>query len=191
MDEQLYSVLDYILNHAENREIEVILEAVKKRYERRESSGGMGLSAEDMARETAQQINDQIGLSREQIRGTVRNLAAEIIRKNAPELEESQMKELLKAWVPDPKEAKPRFAPVPRDALKVMVDQFLRYSGGTMSATEQMRLEHEIPRWTERYWERFPGELRKIIGLYLKSALSEADFREGLKECFNEAPQES
>ena len=189
MDEKLYLVLDYILNHAADREIEVILKAVKKRYERDESSGGMGLNSAAMARDTAQRINDQIGISRDQIRGTVRNLAADIIKKNAPELGEAQVKELLEAWVPDPEKAQPQFAPVPKDALKVMIDQFLRYSGGAMSATEQMRLEHEIPRWTEQYWERFPSELRQLIALFLKDALSEADFKEGLEECLNEAPQ--
>lgn len=189
MDEKLYMVLDYIMNYAEDREIEVILKAVKKRYDRRKAPGGMGLNTGGMAREMARQINDQVGLSREQIRETVRNLAGDIIRKNAPELRDSQIEELLGAWVPDPDKSAPRFPPVPRDALAAMVDQFLRYSAGSMSATEQMRLEHEIPDWTERYWERFPDELRRIVGFYLKGTLSDQDFEAGLKACLEDAPE--
>jgi hypothetical protein len=189
MDEKLYLVIDYILNHAQDRDIDVILKAVKKRYDRKQAGGGLNPDARGMARDMAAQIQEQVGFSRDQIRQTVRDLSADIIRKNAPELNEDQIEELLGAWVPDPDKAGPRFPPVPRDALTTMVDQFLRYSTGSMSATEQMRLEHEIPGWTERYWERFPRDLRQIIEVYLKGKLDEEEFRRELHLCLEEAPE--
>jgi len=187
MDDTLYAVLDYILNRADDQEIEVILKAVKRRYSK--PSTGLGLDAKGMAHEMAGQINQQVGISRDQIRDTVRNLSANIIRQNAPELDDDQIDELMDAWVPDPDKAKPRFSPVPRDALKVMVDQFLRYTTGSMSATEEMNLKHDIPDWTERYWERFPEELRTLISLHLKGTIGNDEFAQGVKVCFEEAPE--
>ena len=189
MDDKLYAVIDYILNRADDREIEVILKAVKKRYAQGGGGGRGGLNPQRMATQMARQISQQVGMSQEQIRHTVRNMSADIIRKNAPELTEQQVNELLKAWVPNPEDAKPRYAPVPRDALMMMVDQFLRYSAGSMSATEQMNLEHDIPGWTEKYWSRFPKELRDVLTLYLKGAIGDDDFQEALNACLQEAPE--
>ena len=58
-----------------------------------------------------------------------------------------------------------------------------------MSATEQMRLEHEIPGWTERYWERFPRELRQLMEVYLKGSVGEDEFRRELQRFLTEVPE--
>ena len=187
MDEKLYMVVDYILNQAQDQDVEVILKAVKKRYEDRESRGAMGLKPGRMAREAAGQIDRQMGFSREMIRDTVRDLAKRTIRQNAPELSDRQVEALIDTWVPEPGRGGERKAPeVPRDALMVMVEQFLRYSAGEMSASEQMRLEEEIPGWTGKYWERFPPELRRILALYLKGIMGPEDFERSLEDLFRE-----
>ncbi len=185
MNDKLYLLVDYILNHAEDRDIDVILKAVKKRYDDRENSGAMGINPGRMAGEMASQVNSQMGFSREMVRDTVKNMARGIIGQNAPELTESQVDELLNAWVPEPGTEKVSdgspVGSVPRDAMVVMIDQFLRYSRDLMSASEQMRIENEIPDWTSRYWEKFSPELRQIISLYLKGMIEETEFQEALK----------
>lgn len=187
MDDRLYRAVDFVLNHAEDRDIEVILEAIKKRYEAGKGRKGLSPNVEGIARETARQVGDRLLLSRDQIRRSVQELASDILRKSAPELTEEQLATLLDAWVPSDGSAPPT-DPLPGDAMAVMVDQFLRYSTGGMSATEQVRLEQEIPSWPTRYWERFPNALRQIISLYLKNAITEEEFHQGLKECIEEAP---
>ena len=197
MDDRLYMVVDYILNHAQDQDVEVILKAVKKRYEDRERKGAMGLKPGQMAREMAGQISQQMGFSREMIRKTVQDLARQTIMKNAPELTPEQVEELTEAWIPEPgqpgkrggKSGKGNPPELPRDALMVMVEQFLRYSAGEMPASEQVRLEEEIPGWKTQYWERFSPELRQILSLYLKGIMKPEDFEQALEALLGEAPE--
>ena len=184
MDDKLYMIVDYILNQAQDRDVEVILKAVKKRYDDINGPGAMGLKPGQMARQTAEMVSSQVGISRDIVRDTVRNMARDIIVKNAPELSEDQVDELMDAWVPDPETSSAirNQAPLPRDVLMSMTDQFLRYSTDKMSASEKMELEQQIPGWTTRYWEKFPPELRQILALYIKGVIGNEDFRKGLQD---------
>ncbi|MBI9102735.1 MAG: hypothetical protein JEY99_09980 [Spirochaetales bacterium] len=191
MDDKLYMIVDYILNQAEDRDVDVILKAIKKRYDDREGSGAMGLKPGQMARETASQISSQVGFSRDMVRDTVKNMARDIIIKNAPELSSDQVDELLDTWVPDPEQAAAAArnqALLPRDVLITMVDQFMRYSQDLMTATEIMELENQIPGWATKYWEKFPPELRQILALYLKGKMQEAEFQPALKTIMDGLP---
>ena len=194
MDDRLYPIVDYILNQAQDQDVEVILKAVSRRYEDRNKKGAMGLKPGQMARETASMVTKQMGLSQDMIRDTVKNLARNTILKNAPELSPEQLDALLEDWVPDPaKQAAARnqksaaaTAKIPRDALITMVRQFMSYSKGSMSASEQVKLENEVPGWTKKYWESFPAELRQIIALNIKGVLSDEEFQDGFSTILKE-----
>jgi hypothetical protein len=186
MDERLYAIVDYILNQALDQDVDVILKAVKRRYDRQQAPGAMGVKPGQMARETAHQISEQMGYSQNMVRDMVKKLARDTIAKNAPELSGDQIEELLDAWVPDPgapgAQQNSSGPPLPRDALLTMVRQFISYSRGSMSATEQMHLEAEVPGWATAYWKRFPADLRRILALYLKDMISDEDFQSGFTE---------
>ncbi len=204
----LYEVTDFILNQATERDLDVVQAALKRRVEGNKLHGAMGLDPGRMARETAASIREQMGLSMDQIRTMVRDFAAEIIEKNAPELGAEKIHELLDTWVPtsperrgaglaerapegDPAAArssgrgagggerpakrgagakgKPRA--LPPDAILTMVMQFLSYSTESMSVSQQMRLNEEIPDWQRRYWAQFSPRIRELLTLFLRGEI--------------------
>jgi hypothetical protein len=179
MGDELYPVLDFILNKATDAEIEVLLNAVKRRYERVKEKGAMGISMGSVARETASRVRQQVGFSIDAVRDQVREYVTEIIRKNAPELGEDEIKLLLAEWVPRQDEMKETETRLPGDALINMVRQFIEFSTGSLTATEQISLAEAIPDWTTRYWKSFPAEVRRLIRLYLKGFID-------LEACWND-----
>ena len=160
MDPELYKVVDFILNSADDGAVEVIIAALKKRGERRVNFAGVNPDA--LARQMAHEIQDDMGFSLDNIRGMVRDMVVKVIRKEAPELGEKEVQVLLDAWVPeDP--SPPKLEPLPKDVLLQMIKQFMSYSTGTMSMTELERLDREIPGWKEKYFARFPDSVRSMI----------------------------
>jgi hypothetical protein len=172
---ELESVLDYILNRAEEAEFEVIRKAIERRIADRRSFarvGGIGPlgSAKKMARD----IQEQVGFSLDSVRGTVREFVADIIRKNAPEVTEEQLAELLEAYVPDPTKTPARAKPVsrvPPEAMLGMVNQFVEYSEGRMPPSKQRELWETMPRWQDEYWAAFPAEVKALVKGYLESRI--------------------
>jgi hypothetical protein len=113
--DKLYDVIDFILNEASENELEVVRASLKRRVEGGGTHGAMGVDPARIAHRTTAEIREQMGLSVDRIRGMVRGFAADIIRKNAPELDDEQLAELLDAWV-TPSEAKEGTAPAERPA---------------------------------------------------------------------------
>ncbi len=200
--DSLYDVVDFILNQASENDLEVIRAALKRRIEGGDTAGGpMGISPARLARESAAKVRRQVGVSVERIRETVKQFAAEIIRKNAPELTEEQVKELLDTWVPtgagetEPEGASPESAAagaagrpavlkdgrLPPEALMSMISQFMAYSTESMSITEQVRLRDEIPDWHKRYWEQFSPRVRSLISLHIGGQLDRDTFWERIR----------
>jgi hypothetical protein len=177
--DELYSIVDTILNKASDADVEVIVEALKRRQQGGAGpSKGFNFSPERTARQAANSIQEQISYSQESVREMVRGFAVDIIRKQAPELSEEQVNELLQEWIPNEEEKRRRAQQVslPPDVLITMTQQFISYSEGTMPASEQMQLEHEIPEWYKTYWERFPLAVRDAISLYLKGKIDKESF---------------
>jgi hypothetical protein len=201
----LYDVVDFILNHASENELEVVRSALKRRVEGDESGRIAGINPSSLARKIASDIRKQIGGSIEQIREMVRNYAVEIIRKDAPELSQDKIDEVLDALMPESVQdgaseaAEPLEPPLAREeppahpalpapesgtsrrglppaALATMITQFISYSTQSMSISEQMRLNDEIPEWHKKYWEAFSPRQRQIVSLFLKGQIDEATF---------------
>ena len=177
MDENLYALVDYILNKAHERDLEVIQEALKRRLQERQRLP-MEYDPKSMAMEIASQIDDQVRQSIGSIKHSVRDYVTSLIRKHVPDIPEEHLQALLKEWVPDPPgAARMRQSPaadntmehsVPGEMLLTMISQFISYSTESMTASEQVRLEEEMPGWQEKYWAFFPEGIRRLIRRYLE-----------------------
>ncbi len=173
--EELFSIVDLILNNSNDGDIEVIMEAVKRRAKGRNSGTFRGINPERLAKESAAVLNNQMSYSVEGVRKMIQEFAVGVIQKEAPELDESQIKDLLESWIPDPSQRKKnrKSAHVPKDVLLTMIRQLLAFSVGTMSASEQTELYNNIPDWQKEYWSRLPDGVRDVLTLFLKGNIDE------------------
>ena len=102
------AALDYILNRCTLREIDAISTAVERRRRDLASSTGiLSLDPARAAREMSGTVRQSIESGMEGIRKTFREYAVNLIRKEAPELTDEQMAELVDAWMPDAASLKP------------------------------------------------------------------------------------
>ncbi|MBN1687429.1 MAG: hypothetical protein JW852_12285 [Spirochaetales bacterium] len=192
MDERkLYQLLNFILNDAESHELDVIRAALRKREGKglAGDSPDFGKNIRRMAREMGEKVSGQIGASEEQIRKTVRSFVRDMIRREAPELREAQVDELIDQWVPDPRSPRPEAGgkgagtagrSLPPDVLLTMIRQFTAYSTGKMSIAEEAELSGTMADWQKRYWMRFSSVVRRLVSLYVKGITSERDFWDGV-----------
>lgn len=195
-DPELVKVLDYILNRCGAAEIEAVAAAVVRRRRDIALFGELGkLDPARFARKAAEELSGSVGASLESVRSTVRDMAERMVRKEAPELGDEEVAELLDAWVgsgPPPNGAVeagssqsagsgdgPR-SRLPPDVAIAMVRQFVAYSQGSMPKAEAASLRSELGDWPARYWNAFPSVLRSIVSDYLKGELSDGDFERAL-----------
>lgn len=186
--EELYQVVDAILNHATSADLEVIEKAIERRR------GGdpaklFGFEPGRLAGEMAAGMSEQMAGSREMIRRTVVEYVEKMIRAQAPELSDAQVADLMSAWMPSSapgRRGRPKreAARVPPELLETMVRQFVDFSLGLLEQRQVRALEQEMGEWQRRYWELFPDGLKELITLYLKGAIDGAEFEEELREWF-------
>ena len=176
-DPELVKVLDYILNRCDEGAIEAVSAAVVRRKRDLAMFGGMGKLPDPkrMAKELASQIN--VNATIDGLAGTVRNMAARIIRQEAPELDDEQVEGLVRAWVPGAdRQGFSAGNAVPSELLLAMIGQFIAYSRGTMDPAEERELRSEIGAWPDRYWKAFPRVVQLIVSDYLKGEMAEGEF---------------
>jgi DNA-binding PucR family transcriptional regulator len=181
-EEELYSVLDYILNRASEKELEAVTAALKKRLEH--VHGAMGLDPSKMAKAVSDNINEQVQSSIEQVHKNVQGFIARLIKQEVPDIPDEHLQVLLDTWAPEPgkKPVRERVSNLPPDVLLTMIRQFLSYSLGMMGITEQEKLRDEIPDWQEEYWRSFPPEVQRLISMVLKGNLDEEMFWHAVEE---------
>jgi hypothetical protein len=176
MDQRLYDTVDYILNHALGRDLEVIQEALRKRLEGRRNRPP-GFEPESFARDMSDSIQEQVSQSAQMIQGSVRSYVAALIKEKVPEIPEDHLKTLLDSMVPSPKKkrridnSESSSVEVPADMLLTMIEQFIAYSTDAMPAPQQVRLHEEIPDWQNKYWALFPGPVKETLSSYLKGKI--------------------
>jgi len=206
---ELMAVLDYVLNRCTLREIDALEAAVERRRKDLSSSTGIiSLDPGRAARQMSGAVQDSINSSMDSIRNTFREFAADMIRKEAPELSREQMEELIDAWIPQymamnekgkvltsregtvpaPAERYSGLARkglingVPPDAMYGMICQFVEYSGGSMSLSDEAALREAVGDWTTVYWKKFPVEIRELVKLFLAGSLTGAEFDHQLSQ---------
>jgi len=202
-NDELVRTMDYILNRCGAAEIEAVAAAVVRRKRDLALFGESHmLDPRSFAKKAAEDLTLGVGGGLEMVRKTVRDMAAGMLRREAPELGEDQIEELLDAWVPDGTAAgatagagarhqdsgsdgsgspDPRNGGVPADVLMAMVDQFVAYSTGTMQNGADEALRREMGDWPERYWRSFPAVVRSVVSEYLKGGTTEKEFRSHLR----------
>lgn len=170
---ELVKTLDFILNRCDEASIEVVAAAVVRR--RRDLTAFDSMNVPD-PRQFAESMSSQIniGASIEGMQQTVRDMAVRIIQREAPELTEDQVDQLVASMIPGAaKDHKPN---IPRDVLVNMIDQFVAYSEGSMSGSEDAALRGEIGNWPERYWAAFPSVVCLIIKEYLDGQITREEY---------------
>jgi hypothetical protein len=171
--------LDYILNRCDENSIEVVSAAVVRRRRDLAMFGGATNipDPQRMAKELSGKIN--IGSSIEGLKQSVREMTVRIIKQEAPELNDEQIEELTRAWIPG-EEGSPGGgsggSKLPPDLLGSMIDQFVSFSRGTMSKAEDKKLRDEMGSWPERYWKAFPQVIKSFITDYFKDKITEEEF---------------
>ncbi len=200
-NDELVKTMDYILNRCGAAEIEAVAAAVVRRKRDLALFGESHmLDPRSFAKKAAEDLTLGVGGGLEMVRKTVRDMAAGMLRREAPELGEDQIEELLDAWVPDAAgsghpgpgndddDAQPaRNGRVPADILLAMVDQFVAYSTGTMQNGADEALRREMGDWPERYWRSFPAVVRSVVSEYLKGGTTEKEFRSRLRAALDMA----
>jgi len=186
---ELYNIADFILNKADEKDLHVIEEVLKRRLTQK-NNGPRGVDINHLAHTTGEAVSRQLSASREQIRETVTGFVKNIIKQHAPEISDNELKVLLDEWAPDPESRKNKNAnrekKLPNDVVLKMIDQFLRFSNGEMSLDEQQELRDTLPDWQQEYWKGFPQKTRGLLTLYLKGKIdSETCWHEIKKELFD------
>jgi len=179
-DPGLMQALDYILNQSGDAALEVLAEAVTRRRRDLTIFNAMGgiPDPQTMAKEITEKINTGIGGGIEGMRRSVQEMIIKILREHAPELNERQINELCRAWMPGiPGKDDSKSGAFPPDVLLSMIEQFISFSHGEMRSSIDKSLRDEIGAWPERYWNAFPPVVRQIITDYLKNKISEKDFK--------------
>ncbi len=190
-EQELLAIVDYILNRADTKTIEVISEAVKRREQElsHEFAGLSGISPENMAKKMSESINQSIEKSLGGVRDTVRNFAGDIIRQEAPGISEEELNMLLDSWVPDGPSPDGKLksiakngkvSGIPADVLYGMILQFVSYGIGEMPDSENKSLRDSMGNWTEKYWAKFPVKIQQEIKRFISGEISSGEFKKNI-----------
>lgn len=156
-DEPIYHIVDYILNEANDAEIEAIVEALKRRGNRSRLDD---LNFRDMA----QTITSQFNMELPDVHAMARQMVRNLILQHQPGIPPEHLDALLEHYVPNRETAgRRREAQIPKDILENMIRQFLDYSRGRMSEEEDRELRAVMPQWPEEYWDVFSDDTRRLI----------------------------
>lgn len=190
--EGLVAVVDYILNSAGEREIEVIGAAAERRKRELSQSSQMPvIDPENAAKQMAESINSSIAASLDGVRKTFRSFAADMLQKEAPELSAEQAAILVDSWIPAngsydgklrPVAENKKISGLPSDVLYKMIIQFVSYGIGEMSQKENKELKDTVGNWTEKYWEHFPPQIRTEIKSFINGEITSGEFQKNIKE---------
>jgi len=179
-DPRLLQALDFILNHSDESSIEAIAEAVVRR--RRSLSlfqaSGDIINPDQMIKQVSESLNGSTKKIMDGMRASIHETVVRIIHEHAPELNDKQINELCRAWMPGNYSTKAaQNGDLPPDVLLSMIDQFVQFSNGTMPEAVDQGLRGEIGAWPERYWNVFPPVVRQIISDYLKDKMTDKEYK--------------
>ena len=184
--EGLIAAVDYILNAAGEREIEVITAAAERKRQALSAGLPLSVSPERMAKQMAESVNRSISASLDGVRNTFRNFAADLLQKEAPELSEEQMMALIDSWIPAAGSYGSRSSvengqSLPPEALYEMIIQFVAYGIGEMPESENKKLKETMGNWTEKYWKHFSPQVRGEIKSFINGEITSGEFQKNIK----------
>ena len=179
-DAELLAVLDYILNRCDEKAIDAVAEAVVRR--RRDLAMAGGAANLPDPRRLAEGLSGRVNTAAtiDGLRKTVTDMALRIIKQHAPDISDAEASALAAAWIPGGGGGGEESV-LPPAVLLDMVNQFVRFSTGTMNQDEDGRLRKEMGAWPERYWKAFPGVIKSIIKNHLDGETNGAEFHAALR----------
>jgi hypothetical protein len=150
---ELESVLDFIMNRASEAEFEVLRKACERRLRDGGAFAALGSSSSAaMAKTMAADVDGMMGSSLDSIREMMRGFVEDLVRKNAPEISDEQLTELVDSYLPE----------------------------GSMAPSKQKELWDYMPRWQDEYWKAFPAEIKAIVKAYLEGKIDAETFTTAL-----------
>lgn len=170
VDRDLYKTVDYILNQASAKDLEVIKAALERRQRdsgRRFSPGNIRGMAHEVADAVSGQL-DSIG----DVKETALRYVREMVRRTLPDIPEDHLNLLLEEWIPS-RAAQVGEANLPGEVVRSMAVQFVDYSLGRLSAADKAELKGD---WSRRYWSVFSQRTRSLIRELLMGAITEKQF---------------
>jgi hypothetical protein len=174
LEKNLFTIIDFILNRATEKELIAIKAALDRRTKGKLSTGK---SLSDMVTASTSKISEQMKIPMDQIRNSVKDMVVRLIKQNAPDITDQQLAILLDEWVPDStKKSQKKQSGLPPDALLTMIKQFIAFSVGQMPKEEEATLRREMHDWPEKYWNAFPESIRLRISDFLKARIDEKEF---------------
>ena len=172
-------ILEYILNHATKYELELVGEALRKRMERESTLGPGQVDVQHMARSMAEGIENQMGLGAGNVHQMSRRLVADMIRKEKPDISETELQQLIDRFVPGKGSERANTGGIPKDMLLAMITQFLAYSTGEMSEDDKKQFPAG---WYNKYWEAFPTDIQTLVRDFIHGTIGKNQFWKGVRE---------
>ena len=172
VERDLYRVVDYIMNHATPRQLEVIRAALQRR-DRDTRQMASGANIRNMATDLSLSVGaefDTMGRVKDMTLGFIR----EMVRRLIPDIPEEHLQLLLEEWVPDRAEG-PKEDNLPADVVESMLVQFLDYSLGRMKDEDKEDLQQDRG-WARRYWSIFSESTHGLIRTFLLGSIEEEEF---------------
>ena len=131
---------------------------------------GLNVDIKKNAKIMAEEINQQFGLTEQNIKKMARNLVAQMVLQHKPDISSGELttvvNQMLQAGSNKPEK-------LPKELLKTMIVQFVSYSSGEMTAEGKARLPKG---WVEKYWGYFPDDVKHLIKSYLKNGIDGRKF---------------
>jgi len=166
--ESIKKMLNDFLQNASPEEIRTLERLLEERKGRKKP---FSINVDTMAKDMARSIEEQLGITTENIAKSAREIVTTMILQYRPFILKKDLETLVEMLVPSRKK-RPKLPP---DILMTMVTHFVCYSTGRMPDSEKKELPEG---WTEKYWENFPETMQKLIGAFLREQITEKEFWE-------------
>ncbi len=154
----------------ERRELLALLES-------RESCAGKALPRANspfgpQAKQMAQKIQEQLGITTENIKQTAVSLVIQLAKQHKPNITDAELEALISEMVPGSGYARAA-AKLPPEVLQTMVLHYITDLEGREPPSCGQGLPHG---WQNKYWQVFPPEVKSLIESYTKGRITRKTF---------------
>ena len=141
----------------------------------------LDINPQQMASQMARNLRKQMGLTKETIKKTAKDLIIQLALQKSPHISKKQLMTLVNHMMPDERFKQIRKR-IPKPVLKSMTLQIVLYATNRMTDNEKMELPEG---WLEKYLNILPETVRKILTAFLKNEIDEDQFLKMLDTAVN------
>jgi hypothetical protein len=155
---------------------------IQRALDKRQSGVSKLGSPQAMAKNMAETISKQLGLTQDRIRGMTRDMVAKLVMQKEPGYSEAQVREAVEFFM-NPPRPKSQAQGVGPEVLASMIADFVEYSQARMTPTRQLELREQLgSNWPESFFKKFPGNIRLLIKDHLEGKVGSGEFWEIVEE---------